>query len=244
MKLSYLLIFFSTFLFFNCQEDGANAPNDSSGKGGSMARFSVVGDHLYTVNNATLKLFDISNSKIPNYVNELNVGWGIETIYPYKNNLFLGSQTGMYIYNIDDPANPEFVSNYQHIFSCDPVVVNDKYAYITLRNGSACGRGGSRMEVVDISNLENPQLVKTYNMTEPYGLGIDGNTLFVCDDGLKVYNSTDPVNLVQLKHLRIEAYDVIPNNGVLMIIGSDGLYQYKYENNDIKFLSKLTLPRS
>jgi len=36
------------------------------------------------------------------------------------------------------------------------------------------------------------------------------------------------------------AWDVIPFNGILMMIGSDGFYQYDYENiRNIIFLSKI-----
>jgi hypothetical protein len=80
-------------------------------------------------------------------------------------------------------------------------------------------------------------------MEEPYGLGIDGNLLFVCDKGLKVYNANDPLNLSLIKKFDISAYDVIPNNGNLMVTASDGLYQYKYENTDIRLLSKISMPR-
>ena len=79
-------------------------------------------------------------------------------------------------------------------------------------------------------------------MTNPYGLGIDGKTLFVCDNGLSVYNVENPLNIQLTAHFNITAYDVIPQNGLLMVIGKDGLYQYSYTNNEIKELSKLSLP--
>jgi hypothetical protein len=69
----------------------------------------------------------------------------------------------------------------------------------------------------------------------PHGLGIDDKILFVCDGdaGLKVFDATDPmeIHLHQLAHFPdIKSYDVIPMEGVLMMIGADGLYQYDYTN--------------
>jgi hypothetical protein len=239
-KLILSLFIFS--LVGACAENDTNVAT-SEGKGGSMARFAVAGNHLYTVNTKELHTFDISDPQNPVNVDVENIQRGIETIFPFQNHLFLGSRSGMYIYDLAEPSNPTFVSNYQHIISCDPVVTDGKYAYITLRNGSSCGTGGSRLEVVDLQNLTNPALVDTYSMEEPYGLGIDGNLLFVCDKGLKVYNANDPLNLSLIKKFDISAYDVIPNNGNLMVTASDGLYQYKYENTDIRLLSKISMPR-
>ena len=40
----------------------------------------------------------------------------------------------------------------------------------------------------------------------------------------------------------IQAYDVIPLNGVLMLIGDDGLHQYDYTDlSDIKLLSTIAI---
>jgi len=70
-------------------------------------------------------------------------------------------------------------------------------------------------------------------MYNPHGLGIEGNLLFVCDGdaGLKIYDRTDPLGILnnQLAHFAdIDTYDVIPFNGILMLIGEDGIYQYDY----------------
>ena len=80
-------------------------------------------------------------------------------------------------------------------------------------------------------------------MKHPKGLGIDTKTLFVCDDGLKVYDATDPQKIMAnlLAHYPgMNGYDVIPFNNVLMMIAEDGIYQYDYSQlPDINFLSKL-----
>jgi hypothetical protein len=241
-KLILTLVIITPFLSA-CEQDQAGGVS-TAGKGGSMARFAVSGNHLYTINTEELTTFDISDAQHPIEVDREYIQNEIETIFPFKDHLFLGSRSGMSIYSLAEPSNPQFVSNYQHIISCDPVVASGNYAYITLRNGSSCGTGASRLEVVDINNLANPSLVKTYSMEEPYGVGVDGNLLFVCDNGLKVYDNAFPTNLLLIKKFDISAYDVIPYNGNLIVIGSDGLYQYKYENYQIRLLSKMTMPRS
>ena len=118
---------------------------------------------------------------------------------------------------------------------------------MTLRSGNTCARGVNQLEVIDISNLKDPQLVKAYPMTNPHGLGIDEKTLFICDGdaGLKAYDASD-VNAIdrnQLAHYEdINAVDVIPFNDVLMMIGADGIFQYDYSDpRNIKLLSKIAI---
>jgi hypothetical protein len=109
------------------------------GKGGSLARFMIVRDYLYAVDNQKINIFNIQNLSIPTKIKEQNVGWGIETIFNRNEYLYLGSTNGMYIYDIKSLGNPVFVSRIAHINACDPVVVDEKYAYVTLRSGNLCG---------------------------------------------------------------------------------------------------------
>ena len=243
MKSIYIIIFISIlFLIYACSKSESISPtsSDGGGKGGSMARFAVVNNYLYTVDEWDLKLFNINNIEQPAFEKNVSVGFGIETIFPYKNKLFLGSNMGMYIYDISFAANPQLLSNYRHIYSCDPVVVDDNYAYVTLHStDSWCGRFTNELQIIDISDPTNPWQVKSYDMINPLGLGVDSTTLFLCDEGLKIYNISNVYN-IELKHyFNINAYDVIPIDGLLMVVGSDGLYQYRYENDTIQFLSKI-----
>lgn len=221
--------------------------NSSSGVGGSMARFTIPqnSNQLYIATISQLKVFNISSLSNPQQGEAINLGWNIETIYPFKDKLMIGSMTGMFIYDISNPMYPSYMSEFSHAKACDPVVAEGNYAYVTLREGTNCGAAADELIVVDISDMYNPTAVKHYPMTEPYGLGIDNNTLFVCDgsDGLKIYDATDvtTINEHQIKQYKnIQATDVIPYNDVLMMIGTDGFYQYDYSNlNDIKLLSKI-----
>jgi hypothetical protein len=205
------------------------------GVGGSMARFTLYDNYLYTIDNSSLKLFDISISASPTMKAEVYIGWNIETIFPYNDKLFIGGQSGMYIYSLQDPANPSYISDFSHVSSCDPVVVNGNYAYVTLRAGNLCGDAISQLDVIDISNIEAPTLIKEYPMEEPYGLGIDDTLLFVCDGnaGLKIYSASDPMAIDSNQiavYEDVNAFDVIPLGEVLLMIGTDGLYQYDYSD--------------
>ncbi|HET9487563.1 MAG TPA: hypothetical protein VFO54_09015 [Chryseosolibacter sp.] len=225
----------------------AIAPGTGSGPGvgGSLARFAINGNHLYLIDGGDLQVVDVTAETQPQEKNRAFLSWDIETIFPYKSNLFIGSSTGMYIMNVAAPESPALVSTFMHVTSCDPVVVNDEYAYVTLRSGTTCRGLSNQLEVIDIKNLQSPQLVKTYPMTNPHGLGIDDNTLFICDgdDGLKAFDATDVNKIDQnlIAHYKeINAVDVIPFNNILMMIGEDGIFQFDYSNpKDIRMLSKI-----
>lgn len=242
----FLSGFICLIVLFGCQKDNsltANSNSDgSTGIGGSLARFTVANNHLYAVNKQSLKIFDVTSTENPVFVTDVNLGLGIETIFPYNDKLFIGSQTGMQIYDNSNPSNPKHLSTYAHIQSCDPVVADSNYAYVTLRSGSPCRNSSTnQLEVIDISNLNNPISIETYSLNNPYGLGIDDTLLFVCDGnaGLKVYDIRDKYNFVLLSQVTdINPIDVIPYHNNLMLIASDGLYQYDY--SDPRNLKKYT----
>lgn len=222
----------------------ALASAEATGQGGSLARFKIVNNYLYAVDSHSINIFDINNLESPIELEDVQAGFDIETIFNKGNHLFLGSMSGMYIYDISSPATPTFISEFQHGTACDPVVVDDNYAYITLRAGNLCGAFESSLEIVDITDLYNLKLVKSYAMDNPYGLGIKDNLLFICDgtSGLKVYNKTDVENLELLNTFEnINAFDVIPMDSHLLLIGDNTLFQYTYQNNTIDLLSTFSL---
>lgn len=206
-----------------------------NGKSGSMARFSVCQDVLYVADGRQIKVLDISAGGTPQQGATVQVDRDVETLFPMGDRLFVGTTSGMVIYSIANPSSPSYISNFNHSTSCDPVVVEGDYAYVTLRSGTMCGGWTNQLDVVNISDIGNPFPVRTYLMTNPHGLGIDNGTLFVCDgsDGLKVYDATDPALLSEnmIGHFQdIQTYDVIPLGGVLLMVGGDGLYQYDYSD--------------
>lgn len=224
---------------------GTSGPtaNPGVGTGGSMARFTIYDNYLYTVSNTDLQLFNIKNKEKPLKSTSINLGWGIETIYPYKDKLFIGSNTGMYIYDNKNPEKPERLSIFQHARACDPVVVHENTAYVTLRSGW-CGAAPNRLDVVNIENLNAPFLIKSYEMKNPHGLGIDFPNLFICEGqyGLKSFDATSATDIKIQQHIEnLDAFDVIPLSGKhLLMIGKDGLYQYDYSNpKALKLLSKI-----
>jgi hypothetical protein len=211
------------------------APN--VGVGSSMARFTLANDHLYSVDYSSLRAFDVTNTATPVAVGSpVSVDFHVETLFSLGNRLFVGSNNGTFMYDVTSNAdNPAKVGEFKHARSCDPVVADDKTAYITLHDGSACLGFENQLDVVDITQISDSKLIKTYTMKHPLGLGVKGNLLFVCDEGLKVYDNSDLAALDQhlIGHITdINPTDVIPvpwSNDIILV-DPTGIYQYDASN--------------
>ncbi len=244
----------STFFSSASSDMTTGATGGSSGTGGSMARFALYDRYLYAVGSSDMKLFNVQQPARPTFSTTVSMGWGIETIFPYKDKLFIGSQAGMLIYDNSNPDQPRQLSTFSHARVCDPVVVNGNTAYVTLRSGNRCAGTTNQLDVVDVSDLLNPKLVKSYPMRNPYGLGVDFPNLFICEGayGLKSFNASDPLQIdrnLQEYMEDLQAYDVIPlgsvsGQKVLLLIGQDGFYQFDYSNPArLRLLSKIPVSR-
>ncbi|MEO7961595.1 MAG: hypothetical protein ABIR19_08605 [Ginsengibacter sp.] len=232
----------------NFSSQNPNAGQTPVGIGGSMARFAVVNNNLYTVGTSDLNVFNITTPGNPILQDKVNVGnWNIETIFPFKNKLFIGSQNGMYVYNVSNPDQPSLDGEFGHVQSCDPVIADDNYAYVTLRSGTRCQGFANQLDILKLNDFTNSSLVKTYDLTNPHGLSKDGDILFICDgaDGLKIYDAGDVDNLKLIKRFSgLETYDVIANNNIAFVVAKDGLYEYDYSDVDnIHLLGKITISK-
>jgi hypothetical protein len=206
---------------------------EGAGQGGSMARFSMAGKYLYAVDNFDLYAFDLSNPSTPAKVSQQRVDMNIETIFSYSDMLFVGGTQGVYIYDRKEAAKPIFRSQFKHIESCDPVVVEDDYAYVTLREDASCRNAKNLLMVLDVKDFDNPKIIAEYPMQHPHGLGVKDGVLYICEGkhGLKVFDIKDKKTIDQ--HLIaqdsiVRAYDVIPHayKPLLILVGDDGLFEY------------------
>lgn len=246
---SYTYEYYKDQIMYNdaMTNSSGNSSGSSTGVNGSMSRFGFYQHYLYVVLNNQMSVFDLSGDKPVKAVDNIGIGSNVETIFSYKDYMFMGTPTGMLIYSVADPLNPEYQSMMWHVYGCDPVVVEDDIAYVTVHAGNNCGQNFNELIILDVKDVKNPQPIVSYTMTKPKGLSIDNGTLFLCDDGLKIYNASDPQALManRLAHYSgMEGYDVIPHDNVLMMIADDGIYQYDYSNlKEIKQLSKLAVKK-
>ena len=203
---------------------------------GSMSQFAIIDNYLYALDIMDIKSFDITNAQDPVPGSARRTWAEPETLFPHGNYLMVGTTTGMMIYNAEaDRLQPTHVSTYEHVESCDPVVADGDYAYVTLRSGSDCAGDINELQVVDISDPYWPTQEEDFEMFDPHGLAKDGNMLFICDGdaGLKIFNATDPSNCgnqMMYQYHDIKTKDIILNNGLAIMIAEDGIYQYDYND--------------
>jgi hypothetical protein len=227
--LLYMLLSVVLITMLQCQKDSASA--NATGSGGSTARFAISGDYLYTVDKENLKVFNITDIANPVLKNTVPVGFEIETIYPFKDKLFIGSTSVVHIFSIDNPESPEKLSTAispEVLRRCDPVVAKDTVAYATLRTNSACGGTQSILAAYDIKDITKPVQKGSYPVSEPYGLGYADTALYVCDrSGLLVFDIKNAFNPQLTMRFTDGWYlDVIPFNNTLICQVQDGLTLY------------------
>ena len=220
----------------SCESDSNSSAQETSsdGIGGSLATFSLAGNYLYTVDNQDLNVFSIVDNEQPVQVNEIPIGFNIETLFNYKQYLFIGSQNGMYIYSVANPETPEYMSEAQHFTACDPVVANDTHAFVTLHSDIGCGNTLNQLEIYNIENIQNPVLLSTRNLTKPIGLGLYNDYLIICDDEVKIFDISEPENIQLVHNINRDAFDVIIQNNLLILVGEFGVYQYSLDENNIQ----------
>lgn len=257
-----LILFFALVLMYSCDSNLVSSDlNSQEGVSisGSYSTMTTIGNHLYAVNTQTLTTFDISDRKHPVVIDKKDVGFRIETLFALEDVLFIGSQLSLHIFELNNERIPvrrsetEYIAFGQDVQPCDPVVSNRSNAFVTLSTDIANGNEGcgsrfspvNELRIYNVQNLSSPQLENIIQMEEPKGLGLDGNLLFVCEahNGVKVFDISDINDVRMIESFEgFDAYDLIPNKGVLLVVGPDTIHTFDYTNaHDIKAITVIDL---
>lgn len=233
---------FLLLITISCTKDGSkSADAPGTGTGGSLARFTIAANHLYLADYNSIEVYDLTDAANPVKKTSVNVGgWGIETIYPYMDKLFVGSRDGMFIYSITDPSHPVKLGEARHVRSCDPVVANDSIAYVTLQGGSPCGPAQDGLYIYDIKNVTAPVQKSLFPISTPFGLGLKDSVVFVCrgGSGLSLVNVKKPSSPELMYTVTDGNFkDVIPYDNLLICYISTGLLIY--DISDLKQIKKI-----
>ncbi|NJL75992.1 MAG: hypothetical protein HC892_14200 [Saprospiraceae bacterium] len=98
---------------------------------GTINRIVRYHDFVYVISRTNLLTFRDNESF--ELLQVQTISDNMETIYPHDNQIFIGTPTSMLVYGLDNPENPNYLSNFQHATSCDPVLPVGKVTYLTLR---------------------------------------------------------------------------------------------------------------
>jgi len=223
-----IVIIVLVVLLSACSSDSSDTGNITDGQGGSLARFTLSGNYLYTVGDQSLSVFDVSNTENPVLKGDTYIGFDIETLFGLGDKLFVGSRLGMYIYDISSPENPLRLAEVSHIRSCDPVVSSGDYTYVTLHTNSSCQGNINQLEIYNTENPLYPELLTTVPMNQPIGLGLYNHYLLVTDlDIVRVLDVSEPQYPKFVSFIPVKGFDVIIRGDELFVIGDENLTQFE-----------------
>ncbi|MBL7828397.1 MAG: hypothetical protein JNJ57_17325 [Saprospiraceae bacterium] len=224
-------IYFALFVLLvsGCAKDAAY-DDGAVGKSGSITRFAVFQHYMYVLNQNEIQTYDIQDKAHPALIHRLPTDYGLETITIYEGTVFVGSTTALYLLDISTPAEPKILSKSDRVADigftgCDPVAVKGNYAYSTIKIiENACGfiSAESALVVYDVTDKTDPNVVGTYPLSMPNGLGYQGNYLFVCDEGtdqLEVFDISDPtaVKTTSYGYAITDPFDLIVDGQRLIV---------------------------
>ena len=200
---------------------------------GSMTRFLPIDKFLYAISFNELVIFELTETYQPLRWGKLDTQAAAETLFRLNGILYVGTTTGMLMYDVANPGNPNFINSIAHFTSCDPVVADDKYAYVTLRGGTNCWNDLNELQIIDIQDPSNISLIGKHIMFNPHGLAIIGDYLLVCDGtaGIKVLDVSDrTIPTIKGTYPIDFAYDVIVSFPTALVVGKQVMYQYDISN--------------
>ncbi len=216
-----------------CNKAEQNGAGDQVGTGGSLARFIITKNHLYVVDGGKMHTYSMADPANPQKIYQQDIGFNIETIYSWEDKLFVGSQDAIYVYSIVQPGTPRLLGSASHLRACDPVVANDSVAYVTVRTGNTCGGNVNALYVYSLKEVLNPVQTNILPLSNPHGLGLQQQTLYVCDgaEGLRVFDVSAAYQPIEVKQIKAGFFkDCIPYNNLLICMLSDGMALYDISN--------------
>ena len=233
---------FSTDLSPNQSSSAGGFGTPSVNTAGSITRMAFNGNILYVIGSSRLSTYSLENDLLVNTNNQQQT-WGMETVIVRDGYLYIGAQSGMHIYELNDAQNPTFLSTFTHFTGCDPVTVEGNIAVVTVRDGRTCGFTEENvMFILDISDKSNPEELSRVNMNNPRGVSLFNGIIYLCDGdaGLKVFDlGAGPVDQVQQRQRQVFTDDSMtdvavlpyPAGNILLTVGDEHLSQFKIDNS-------------
>ena len=207
---------------------------NSNNGAGTLNRIAVDFGHVYILMKSKLLVLDNSPTAL-SYINNIDLYKGVETVYTYDNKIYIGSQSGVYIYDASTPENPSKISRVDHAPACDPVLPYGTKAYLTLRSveNQGCNyEGKNTLYVIDMSDENGPVVVQSIKINTPYGMAIINNYLFVGqgENGFTVFDISSDDDIVEVAKVPgLVVFDIMQhpaNPNILLVSNSYGIKEY------------------
>jgi len=213
---------------------------DNGKSRGTINRIGVYYDHVYVVGNDKLHVFQ-TNGRAISKSQTLDIDEGSETVYVDRNRLYIGSESMVRIYLLDNRSKPTFRSKVEHSTSCDPVLAEGDIAYSTLRSvtNEGCSGSDNMLMVLDVESSKKSKLLESYDLKSPYGMAIINQHLFVGEgiNGLTIFDIHDKREPEEVKRIKSTiAYDIMAHptkQDIIIVTNKFGLKEYKMNWNNL-----------
>ena len=230
-------------LILSCEVSGTlqNIDSQTIGQGGSLARFTIVGDYLYMIDKASISWFDLRDPSGPDLQGTVETLGGQETIFPFQDFLYVGRFDGVSLFAIEPgTGKPLTFRAFPHFVACDPVVANEDYIFSTVRT-SFCIRpifNLNQVETVeemidyDAKDMSNNLTLLKIVEEEHNGMGVRDSFLFVTQGsvGMTIFKVEEPLSLSFVNNIPMEnPRDIIIRDDYLILVGLNEMVLYDYE---------------
>lgn len=216
-----------------------------------------IGDFLYQIEGDILSTFDISDPNKIILIDENRLTARVESFISFGGVLFIGAGGSLISYKIANNGKPTrdnivgVMTFSPEQTECDLLVIDNDLAFVALldhnKPNNICSRlnDNNTIQVYNIETLSSPILLSFLALTDLKDIGSDATLLFVSDgsNGFKIFDKSDPKNLVELYHFTdFVTNDVVINDGMLIVAGPTELRQYDYTDiSDIREISRIEL---
>ncbi|NUO47668.1 MAG: hypothetical protein HOV80_02300 [Polyangiaceae bacterium] len=186
---------------------------------------------LYALNRRSFFVYELPKDPgaPAKRIAELHPPVPVEKLSQHGLLLLISTREQTLIFDVADPTRPKQLGVIS-FGSCDAVAIEKDIAYVATAAAAQCP-GPRVLAVFDMKNPTRPELLADLYLTDPRGLAIDGQKLFVSDarEGVVVFDVSDPraPKLVD-KVPAAAAGELIARAGILFISADDGIHQYRY----------------
>ncbi|NVK38071.1 MAG: hypothetical protein HWE18_09120 [Gammaproteobacteria bacterium] len=243
---NFPLYIFAVCLISGCEYEPVEEPFSSDGSIIPAARFIVQNNYMIAIDSEFIHMYSLDDPQQPVLEQTYTSSDDriLETLYEYKTNyLMIGTQEGSYIKDHTVAGTLTDVDFSNKFTSCDPMVTQGNYLYMALRSGQACSNtnnsnGVNQLLVYNITQITQPVLEKSISISNPYGLGINGSTLFVChENGTLEFDISNPINPNQIGDYSLECEDLIATEDPMILTSDSGVRLVDHANPGLTELS-------
>lgn len=176
--------------------------NIGNSTAGWAAYLQIVGTRAFIANwERGITAVNIANPAAPVVLSSLALT-NAAVLFIEGNYAYVGLEDdnalgGLAIVNIADPARMTLVSTLATGGAAAGVAKVGNYVYLSHR---ALETGFTGLKLIDVSNVNSPRVVKTFNRTSMEEIKIVGNSAFITAgaQGLEIFDVTNPANPVSL----------------------------------------------